>query len=91
MFRAHRAQDELRRPPCGREIEFITVEDNKTGPPDGSVLDKKMHARHTGVPGHLAYMLGLAEGVMSPLYAHAKWHGAAGPPRHQGSKKHYIV
>ena len=22
----------------------------------GSVLDKKMHARHTGVPRHLAYM-----------------------------------
>ena len=25
-------------------------------PPSGSVLDKKMHARYTGVPGHLAYM-----------------------------------
>ena len=24
--------------------------------PNGNVLDKKMHARHTGVPGHLAYM-----------------------------------
>ena len=24
--------------------------------PSGSVLDKKMHARSTGVPGHLAYL-----------------------------------
>ena len=39
-----------------------------------------MHARHTGVPGHLAYMLGLAKRVVSSLYAHTKWHGAAGPP-----------
>ena len=25
-------------------------------PERGSVLDKNMHARYTGVPGHLAYM-----------------------------------
>ena len=31
LFHAHRAQDELRRPPCGREIEFITIEDNEPG------------------------------------------------------------
>ena len=31
MFRAHRAQDELRRPPCGLEIEFITIDDNEPG------------------------------------------------------------
>ena len=28
---AHRAQDELLRPPCGREIDFITIEDNEPG------------------------------------------------------------
>ena len=54
--------------------------------PSGSVLDKKVHARSTGVPGHLAYMEELSKWVVSPLYAHAKWHGAAWPPWHQGSK-----
>ena len=28
LFRAHSAQDELVRPPCGRDIEYIRKEDN---------------------------------------------------------------
>ena len=38
----------------------LGIKDQKTlysvgASPSGSVLDKKMHARYTGVPEHLAY------------------------------------
>ena len=36
-------------------LEYFTLV-RLSGSPVRTVMDKKMHARHTGVPGHLAYM-----------------------------------